>query len=64
MRGPEMERIAGWIGEILAHLGDAAVEQRVRAEVAELCTLFPLYVRRWQSPDGGSYQVASLRADR
>jgi len=64
MRGPEMERIAGWIGEILAHLGDASVEQRVRAEVADLCALFPLYLRRWQTLDGNSYQVASLRAER
>jgi glycine hydroxymethyltransferase len=64
MRGPEMERIAGWIGEILGHLGDAAVEQRVRGEVAELCAAFPLYVRRWQTSGGDSYQVASSRAER
>ncbi len=64
MRGPEMERIAGWIGEILGHLGDATVEQRVRGEVAELCAAFPLYVRRWQTSGGDSYQVASSRAER
>src|SRR5579862_6686839 len=43
MREPEMERIAGWIGTILTHLGDATVEQRVRGEVAELAARFPLY---------------------
>ena len=64
MREPEMERIAGWIGEVLGHLGDATVEQRVRAEVAELAARFPLYLRRWQGPDGASYQVEGSRADR
>ena len=29
MREPEMEKIAGWIAEVLDHLGDAATEQRV-----------------------------------
>src|SRR5579862_2654379 len=53
MREPEMERIAGWIGDVLAHLGDAATEQRVRAEVAEFTRGFPLYARRWKSPDNG-----------
>ena len=47
MREPEMERIAAWIAEILSHLGDAERERRVRAEVAEFATQFPLYTRRW-----------------
>jgi len=64
MREPEMERIAGWIGEILGHLGDAAVENRVRAEVSDLAAKFPLYLRRWQSPDGTPYQVQASRTDR
>ena len=64
MREPEMERIAGWIGEILAHLGDAAVEQRIRAEVEELTAAFPLYTRHWQAPDGTPYQVGAQRTDR
>ncbi|MGH9682017.1 MAG: serine hydroxymethyltransferase [Candidatus Acidiferrales bacterium] len=46
MREPEMETIAGWIAEVLANLGDAAIEQRVRAEVAALAAKFPLYVHR------------------
>jgi glycine hydroxymethyltransferase len=52
MREPEMERIAGWIGEMLGHLGDGATEQRIRAEVAELAGEFPIYTRRWQGGGG------------
>jgi glycine hydroxymethyltransferase len=48
MREPEMERIAAWIAEALTHLGDAAVERRIRAEVAEFAVQFPLYTRRWE----------------
>ena len=51
MREPEMEKIAGWIAEVLAHLGDAAVEQRVRAQVAEFAAQFPLYARRLESAE-------------
>jgi glycine hydroxymethyltransferase len=47
MREPEMERIAGWIAEVLSHLGSAQVEQRVRNEVADFAVQFPLYTRRW-----------------
>ncbi len=42
----EMDRIAGWIAEVLANPADAAVQQRVRGEVAELAARFPLYPRR------------------
>jgi glycine hydroxymethyltransferase len=56
MREPEMERIAGWIGEILGKLGDTATEQRVRAEVAEFAAEFPIYTLRWQAGDGTSYR--------
>ena len=58
MREPEMERIAGWIAEMLGHLGDAATEQRIRAEVAELAGEFAIYTHRWQAADGTPYQVA------
>jgi glycine hydroxymethyltransferase len=51
MREPEMEKIAGWIAEVLAHLGDAGVEQRVRAQVAEFAAQFPLYTRRLESAE-------------
>jgi glycine hydroxymethyltransferase len=46
MREPEMEQIGAWIGEILGHIGDAATEQRVRQQVAELAARFPIYEAR------------------
>jgi glycine hydroxymethyltransferase len=53
MREPAMDRVAGWISDVLAHLLDAAtreqVEQRVRAEVADFTAAFPLYARRWRA---------------
>jgi glycine hydroxymethyltransferase len=51
MREPEMERIAGWIGEVLDHLGDEATEKRVRAEVAALTEKFPLYAGRLEAAE-------------
>ncbi|MDE3136417.1 MAG: serine hydroxymethyltransferase [Acidobacteriota bacterium] len=42
----QMEQIAGWIAEVLDHLGDASVEQRVRKQVVELAAQFPLYQKR------------------
>ena len=46
MREPEMEQIGAWIAEVLGHIGDAAVEQRVRKHVAELAARFPIYESR------------------
>jgi glycine hydroxymethyltransferase len=46
MREPEMEQIGAWIAEVLGHIGDAAVEQRVRKQVAELAARFPIYEAR------------------
>jgi len=46
MREPEMEKIARCIVEVLSHIGDAAVEQRIRREVEELAVRFPIYARR------------------
>jgi glycine hydroxymethyltransferase len=51
MREPEMDRIAGWIAELLSNLGDASTEQRIRGEVAELSAKFPLYVRRLEDAE-------------
>ncbi|HKV05877.1 MAG TPA: serine hydroxymethyltransferase [Candidatus Acidoferrales bacterium] len=51
MREPEMEKIAGWIAEVLDHLGDAATEQRVRSEVAAFAARFPLYARRLEAAE-------------
>ena len=41
MRETEMRAIAGWIGEVLADVGDEAVQRRVRGQVEELCQQFP-----------------------
>ena len=46
MREPEMELIGNWIAEVLTHIGDAAVEQKVRKQVAELAARFPIYEAR------------------
>ena len=39
----EMERIAGWIEQVLQAPGDQAGIAAVRSEVRELCATFPLY---------------------
>jgi glycine/serine hydroxymethyltransferase len=49
MKEPEMEKIGVWIAEVLTHMNDAAVEQRVRAEVAALAAKFPIYASRLKS---------------
>ena len=46
MREPEMEMIGDWIAEVLSHVGDAAVENRVRQQVAQLAARFPIYESR------------------
>jgi len=46
MKEPEMELIANGIAEVLTHIGDAAVEQKVRKQVAELAARFPIYESR------------------
>ena len=46
MREPEMELIGNWIAEVLSLIGDAAVEQKVRKQVAELAARFPIYEAR------------------
>ena len=47
MREAEMEPIAAWIAEVLAHLGEAGTEARVRREVETFTERFPLYRGRW-----------------
>jgi glycine hydroxymethyltransferase len=59
MREPEMDKIAGWIAEILSNLGDAATEQRVRAEVAALAAQFPLYGSRLEAGDAVQHTHAT-----
>ena len=43
---PEMELIANGVAEVLTHIGDGAVEQKVRKQVAELAARFPIYESR------------------
>src|SRR5260221_11149674 len=46
VREPEMEQIGNWIADVLASIGNAESEQRIRAEVAELAAKFPIYEAR------------------
>ncbi len=46
MKEPEMEQIGAWVAEILSHMGDAATEQKIRKQVAELAARFPIYDAR------------------
>ena len=64
MRELEMERIAGWICDVLAHLSDAATEQRIRQEVATFTDNFPLYLNRWNSADGTPYNMRASHTAR
>ena len=61
MREPEMERIAGWIAEVLDHLGDTAIEQRVRGEVAAFAAQFPLYARRLEAAEAALAGASTAR---
>ncbi|HYL10757.1 MAG TPA: serine hydroxymethyltransferase [Candidatus Acidoferrales bacterium] len=62
MREPEMARIGAWIADVLSHIGDAQVEQRVRKEVADLAQRFPVYEKRVFGADGVPYQPQSQAA--
>jgi glycine hydroxymethyltransferase len=46
MKETEMELIGNWVAEVLSHLDDRAVEQKVRRQVAELAGRFPIYESR------------------
>jgi glycine hydroxymethyltransferase len=46
MKESEMELIGAWIAEVLDHVGEAAVEQKVRQQVAQLAARFPIYESR------------------
>src|SRR5439155_8396068 len=41
MKEPELRRVAGWIAEVLAAPAGAAVAERVRGGVRELCQQYP-----------------------
>jgi len=46
LKEPEMEIIAQWISEVLQHIDDEAVQQRIRPQVEALTEKFPLYEKR------------------
>ncbi len=46
MREADMDQIGAWIAEVLLHMGDTTVEQRVRKQVAELAGRYPIYEGR------------------
>jgi glycine hydroxymethyltransferase len=43
MKEAEMELVAGFIDDVVMHLGDQAVYKKVENAVKELCSKFPLY---------------------
>jgi glycine hydroxymethyltransferase len=61
LREPEMEQVGNWVADVLEHVGDAAVEQRVRKQVAELAARFPIYAARL-TKRAGAERVSSLLA--
>jgi glycine hydroxymethyltransferase len=46
MKESEMHLIGAWVAEILNHVGDSNIEQKVRQQVAELAARFPIYQSR------------------
>ena len=63
MRESDMQRIAGWMAEVLTRAGDAATEQRVRGEVAALAAQFPLYARRLEEAEAALSRAQATRAN-
>jgi glycine hydroxymethyltransferase len=49
MREPEMDKIAGWIAEVLGQVEDEATARKVRQEIAAFAERFPLYARRLEA---------------
>jgi glycine hydroxymethyltransferase len=39
----EVQQLANWIADVLDHMGDESVVERVRSEVVALCRRFPVY---------------------
>jgi glycine hydroxymethyltransferase len=46
LKEPEMEIIAEWISQVLHHIEDESVQQRIRPQVEALTERFPLYEKR------------------
>jgi len=49
MKEPEMQLMGGWVAEVLSNVGNVAVEQKVRQQVADLAARFPIYESRLRS---------------
>lgn len=43
---PEIILMTGWIADVLDHINDEAVIARVKAQVLQLCSKFPVYILR------------------
>jgi len=50
MEEPEMERIGGWIAEVILSPEDEGLRERIRAEVEALCEGFPLFTWNGETP--------------
>jgi glycine hydroxymethyltransferase len=59
LREPEMQVVGDWVADVLEHMGDSTVEQRVRNQVAELAGRFPIYAARMSAPAGSHAQVSA-----
>jgi glycine hydroxymethyltransferase len=59
LREPEMEQVGNWVADVLEHMGDAGVEQRVRKQVAELAARFPIYAARVGSSERSREPVSA-----
>ncbi|HKN08440.1 MAG TPA: serine hydroxymethyltransferase [Pseudomonadota bacterium] len=42
----QVRQVSNWIADVLDHLGDESVVERVRGEVTALCRRFPVYARQ------------------
>jgi glycine hydroxymethyltransferase len=42
-REPEVAQLAGWIADVLDHMGDESAVERARAQAVALCKRFPVY---------------------
>ncbi len=52
MREPEMQKIAGWIAQVLGRADDEGTARKVRQEIAAFTERFPLYLRRLEAAEG------------
>jgi glycine hydroxymethyltransferase len=59
LREPEMQEVGDWVADVLEHIGDSTVEQRVRKQVAELAGRFPIYAARMNVRAANRVQVSA-----